>query len=207
MVNSPYHSVARWLAELLEPVRKLLSTHSLKDKFDFVNTINGLNVSNKLMFSLDITSLFTNVPLVETSKFVIKYLTDNNLNVRIPLETLQELPFRCTFNVQFLFDGAIYRQKDGVAMGSPFGPLLADFFMAMFESNQLKGIINSLHTYCRYVDDIFCLADSDCQIDTLLDQFNTAHSSIQFTVQLEVDNQMPLLDVLLTRGKDGSVRR
>ena len=102
---------------------------------------------------------------------------------------------------------ATYRQKDGVAMGSPLGPILADFFMAMLETRQLKDTIANFHVYQRFVDDIFCVADSNCDIGDILQRFNTAHESVQFTVEVEQEDRIPFLDVLLTRKCDGFIER
>ena len=33
-------------------------------------------------------------------------------------------------NIQFQFNNEMFRQNDGVALGSPLGPILADIFMA-----------------------------------------------------------------------------
>ena len=49
------------------------------------------------------------------------------------------LVLRCTMNVQFQFNNKYYRQIDGVTMGSPLGPLLADVFMAKLENGPLKS--------------------------------------------------------------------
>ena len=35
----------------------------------------------------------------------------------------------CTKSVHFTFDGNIYARNDGVAMGSPLRPVLANIFM------------------------------------------------------------------------------
>ena len=52
----------------------------------------------------------------------------------------------------FQFNGALYEQTDGVAMGSPLGPLLANVFMSHIEENlQREGKLPSF--YRRYVDD------------------------------------------------------
>ena len=40
-------------------------------------------------------------------------------------------------NQLFQFNGELYEQTDGVAIGSPLGPLLADVFMCHIE-NQLE---------------------------------------------------------------------
>ena len=47
----------------------------------------------------------------------------------------------------------IYKKIDGVAVGSPFGPTLANLFLAHLEQNWLKSKDSPL-TYLRYVDDI-----------------------------------------------------
>ena len=59
----------------------------------------------------------------------------------------------------FVFDGKFYEHCDGVEMGSPLGPTLANVFMCHFESIWLenypvhfKPIISR-----RFVDDTFLL--------------------------------------------------
>ena len=84
MTNSPYHALAQWLAELLGPVQQRLSSHSLKDTFHFVETIKNLNVTGKRMLSLDVCSLFTNVPLVETVDLMIGFIAQHNIQLGIP---------------------------------------------------------------------------------------------------------------------------
>ena len=160
MVNSPYHALAKWLCKHLEPVRKVLTKYCVKDSFKLVDTVKDLNIADQTLFSLDVTSLFTNVPLKETIEYLCAFIQDNDIDVEIPVDDLKILPYKCTQNVQFQFNGELYRQVDGVAMGSPLGPLLADVFMAKLENNQLKPAIDRCTLYRRYVDDILCIADN-----------------------------------------------
>ena len=52
----------------------------------------------------------------------------------------------------FQFNGALYEQTDGVVMGSPLGPLLANVFMTSIEENlERQGKLPSF--YRRYLDD------------------------------------------------------
>ena len=55
----------------------------------------------------------------------------------------------------FNFEGKIYKQIDGVAMGSPLGPTLANAFFCFHEQiwlDEFKPVY-----YRRHVDDIFVL--------------------------------------------------
>ena len=66
LTNSQYHSTARCLTQLLEPVRWTMLTRSI---------IEQLNVRGKSMFSFDVTSLFTRVlRLRPLDTFVISLL-------------------------------------------------------------------------------------------------------------------------------------
>ena len=62
-----------------------------------------------------------------------------------------------TSHTHFLFNGCFYDQVDGVAMGSPLAPVLANFFMDHYEKVWLNNYTNSkVLYYRRYVDDIIC---------------------------------------------------
>ena len=41
----------------------------------------------------------------------------------------------------FLFDGFYHHQVDGVFMGFPLGPGLADFFIRFYEENSSVGVV------------------------------------------------------------------
>ena len=149
MSNSPYHSLAKWLTELLEPVRRELAVHSLKDSFEFIELVRNVELTQHKMLSLDVESLFTNVPLKETVDYICDYIDRTGRDIGFPTTLLKKLILLCTENVQFLFNNDIYRQKDGVAMGSPIGPLLADVFMSKLENDPLSRTIRKFPCYCR----------------------------------------------------------
>ncbi|BHF66756.1 hypothetical protein SprV_0200977800 [Sparganum proliferum] len=205
MRNSPYHAIAKWLAEKLKPIQHQLAPRSYRDTFEFIDDIKDLNLNGMMMFSLDVSSLFTNVPVTETVDYICEFLSNNQHEIGIPTKTLKELLLRCTLNVQFLFDKQLYRQIDGVAMGSPLGPLLADVIMGKLERFQLSNQIANLKHYGRYVDDIFVIATAETDVDAPLNAVNQAHPSIKFTLEVETAGPLPFLDVLLSKRPDGSV--
>ena len=158
------------------------------------------------MCSFDVSSLFTNVPLFETINFICDYIDSHNFTLALPTSILRELLLRCTFNIQFKFDGLLYQQTDGVAMGSPLGPLLSDISMSNLERSSLRDTIDSMCFYRRNVDDIFVILDYQTDAHWLLNFFNRAHPSIQFTVEFEDSNSFSFLNVLLSRRADGSLK-
>jgi hypothetical protein len=55
----------------------------------------------------------------------------------------------------FSFNGQFYEQTDGVAMGSPLSPVIANYFMGYFEEMALEAATHKPLCWFRYVDDIF----------------------------------------------------
>ena len=104
-------------------------------------------------------------------------------------------------HTHFYFDGKIFDQVDGVAMGSPLGPALANLFMGYYEQKWLESDHGRLAKfYCRYVDDIFRLFENEHQAQTFLDFLNIQHPNLNFTIEKEHMKQLQFLDVLNTRS-------
>ena len=59
----------------------------------------------------------------------------------------------------FLFNDVYYKQIDGVAMGSPVGPLLANLLLVCYEYKLLENCPLRFRSkyYRRYVDGIFLM--------------------------------------------------
>ena len=77
-----------------------------------------------------------------------------------------------------MFNGAMYEQTDGVAMGSRLGPILANVFISHIEVNlERQGKLPSL--YRRYVDDTLTIVSNMATASNILDVLNKAHSSCQ----------------------------
>ena len=109
-----------------------------------------------------------------------------------------ELEF-ATKRSHFLFDGKYYDQIDGVAMGSPLGPVLANIFMCHFEERWVMNGKVRPSLWYRYVDDTFTMFDSKDTACEFLQYLNSRHHSIKFTIEFEQDNVIPFLDILVKR--------
>ena len=206
MCRSPTHKLAKWLTKILNPIRHQFCKYSLIDSFDLIKYLKDMNIKTKTMCSFDVNTLFTNVPLRKTIDILCDYISLNNLPLPFPVETLKDLLLLCTDNVKFTFQGEHFRQIDGVAMGSPLGPLLADVFMGYVE-NLAENSIQKMCLYRRYVDDIIIIGDKCEDVNRLLKELNTSQKHISLTCEEEKNNQLPFLDILISRRGDGSIQR
>ena len=84
--------------------------------------------------SYDVKALFTNVPLDYTINVILRKIYSNHeIDTNISKKEVKDLLILCTKNVHCSFNGDIYIQCDGVAMGSPLGPVLTGIFMVELE--------------------------------------------------------------------------
>ena len=86
------------------------------------------------MCSFDVVSLFMmNVPLEETIDICANalYRNDDAEPTALSEDSFRTLLRTVTSGVEFSFTGTMYRQIDGVAMGSPLGPVLATHLLAI----------------------------------------------------------------------------
>ena len=104
-----------------------------------------------------------------------------------------------------MFNNKFYIQIDGVAMGSPLGPALANVFKCSFENKWLKDCphILKLVFYRRYVDDIFLLFSSLDQAGKFKKYLSSKHLNINFSLEKENDSRLSFLDlnIFCEKGK------
>ena len=103
----------------------------------------------------------------------------------------------------FIFNDVLYKQKDGVAMGSPLGPTMANVFLSFYEVKWLEQCPKEFKPafYRRYVDDIFVLFESAEHLSKFRDYFNTRHPNMSFSFEQEKNGKLSFLDVEVSREK------
>ena len=156
-IRTPTYNLAKFCDQLLKPLTS--NDYTIKDSFSFVKDVLDFDASC-FMASFDIKSLFTNIPLTETLNLCVQNLYRNQTLVNnFTKRSFYKLLKITMFESFFIFDGKFYEQCDGVAMGSPLGPALANVFMCHFENIWLENCPSHFKpiVYRRFVDDAFLL--------------------------------------------------
>ena len=131
------------------------------------------------MISCDACSLFTSIPLKETVDIDVNLLFEHNPDLNITKAELKKLFEFATSGTYFLFQGIFHNQIDGVAMGSPLGPVLANLFMGYYGTLWLNIFREcEIILYRRYADDIICLFNYKSDADKFFEFLNTQHPNI-----------------------------
>ena len=198
-IGTPTYEIAKKLNDLLSPY--MPCKYMIKSTQEFITVTNSLCSTGRLA-SLDVENLFTNVPVSET----INIIADNVYRHStlpapdIPEELLRSLLLTCTTETPFKDpDGNIYLQTDGVSMGSPLGPLFANFYMCRVENNVIPSLNNQPVIYTRYVDDIFLVLRDINALAEIKHKFEQL-SQLHYTYELEEKKSIAFLDVRVTRG-------
>ena len=202
-IRTPSYGLAKFLVPLLSELTK--NNYVCKDSFSFAKDVRDQDHSF-YMTSFDIDSLFTNLPLDETIDLCVKKLFKSKKKIKglnkTQFRTLLEFATKKSF---FLFNGKYYIQTDGVAMGSPLGPTLANIFLCHWEEIWLKKCPSKFapQYYKRFMDDTFVLFKSQDDVKKFHKYISSRHKNMNFTFETEIDNTLPFLDVLVSKDPDG----
>jgi len=196
-IGTTLYSVADYLQKILHNSLPP-SMGQVKNSFELFNRLLGMTIpENHLLISLDVRSLFTNIP----SELVLEAISNRWVYIQNNTKITQnEFILAVKFimdSTYFIFDNTIYKQIFGTPMGSPLSPVLADMVMQDLEVKAINNLDFSVPLYYRYVDDILLLTPAD-KVDIILNSFNNIHDRLSFTIELEKNRSINFLDLNLT---------
>ena len=202
--SRPTKRISSFLDHIIKPLVPTIPSH-IKDSPHLKSLLENTPIlSNAILATIDVSSLYTNIPQDKGTEACLDAIEAAEAS-HIPrnvLCQLFEIVLKC--NV-FRFDGQIYEQIQGTAMGTKMAPSYANLFMDRFERAFLAQVPTQLLVWKRYIDDILCiLIGTRSELEGFLDRLNKAHRTLKFTWSIS-DERIEFLDLNLF--KEGRFHR
>jgi hypothetical protein len=145
---------ARFLNQILLP---LANKHPsfVKDTPDFLAKIKNIILPDFcILVTADVSSLYTNLELDVCLENTLLRLLQSKYHPLHASLLVDLLNVNLKYN-DFTFDGRIYNQTCGVAMGKSFAPSLANICLINFDNTASNNFNIKPLCWYRYIDDIF----------------------------------------------------
>ena len=207
--SSPTERISQLVDHFLQPL--VTSTKSyVKDTTDFLNKIESVSdiVPGTILCTVDVTSLYTNIPNQEGISACRKHLNayrqspecqDHSLHSESLMQLLENVLTKNNFD----FNNKHYLQVGGTAMGTRVAPSFANLFMAEFEEQYVYSYPTKASLWLRYIDDIFLIWEhGQDALDTFLVHLNSCHDTIKFTAEFSY-SAVNFLDTTVHVNNDG----
>ena len=200
--NAPAYQLSKLFTNKINHLTPLPHAFNIKNTHDLLKELKNTPVrSHYTLASLDIKNLYPSIPIHETKAILDSMLKQELADPQSQLEILRWYDVITKQNY-FSHKKNIIIQQDGLAMGAPSSGLIAEIFLQHLEHKHLTNLTRRHHivNYCRYVDDVFLIFDSNhTNIHNILKDFNALHPNIKFTGEIEIDHALNYLDVTIRK--------
>ena len=107
------------------------------------------------MVSFGVTSLYTNIPIIDTLNIIKDYINDDQFTRKtfVPQDKFLDLVHLVLTTTWYTFDSQFYQQTDGVAMGDPASSTTAEIYMQAYERTAITTALHPPKVWERFVDD------------------------------------------------------
>jgi hypothetical protein len=194
IVSSPssityYASV--YLHNIFYPFVKKLNTICFSSRSVILDVHNLHIPSNSVLLCADVASLYPSIPIDFGLEMVRKVCTSKEWFDPVTLEWILVLLEFVLRNNFCYFNGCIFLQLIGTAMGTPVAVCYANIVLYAMERPILDKLLYTL--YRRYIDDVFAVLLRQAAVSFITD-FNAVNSSIQFEA-VTIDSTGVFLDL------------
>ena len=154
------------------------------------------------MVSFDVTSLYTNIPIIDTLNIIKDYVHSDDqfaMKTAIPQDKFLDLFNLVLTTTWYIFNSQFYQQTDGVAMGGPASSTTAEIYMQADESTAISMALHPPKFWERFADDVYSTV-KNTYLENFFHHINNLHQNIKFTMEEESNGELAFLDTLLKRN-------
>ena len=199
-IGSAPHRIAKAISKILTPLLGTISPSHIRHSGHLLDKIRNIDTTNMSLASLDVQSLYTNIPVDKCLESLRDHLKNTKPNLPIPADTLIDICALCCQMNFFYFNNNLYIQKFGLPMGCPISCALACLFLEFLESGPFQYILPKNSHYYRYIDDALFIYPQNIDLPNLVHRLNDIEPTIKFTFEKEQDNSIPFLDIFIHRS-------
>ena len=186
---APTYNLTKFLVPIVDTSTK--NDYTIKDFFHFAEEICEQEPCLS-MGSLDVDSLFTNIPLNETIDICINDLFENTDTVENFTKSELKQPLcLATKEYYFIFDSLVYKETNVVAWDHLLDPLWQNVFLSHHEKTWLNSCPQGLKPvfYQHYVDNIFVLLKLNDHFKYFQEFLSSCHINMSFSIETERQNK------------------
>jgi hypothetical protein len=200
--NAPAYQLSRLFTQEINNIAPLPYIFNVKNTTDLLQKLQNTPMAPHFtLVSLDITNLYSNIPVKETRTILADTVKYHQTDPQTQQELLMWYSVITRQNY-FAHNQDVISQHDGLAMGAPSLGLIAELFLQHTENTHLAHLSHKhrIIDYFRYVDDILLIFDPNhTDIQTILADFNAIHPNLLFTAEIEKDNTISFLDISIQK--------
>ena len=202
-VGGPTERVSSFLDFYFQPEAQRIPSYT-KDSSSIIALCENTTLDQDvILVTIDVQSLYLNIPHQEGIDSALQHLFGQK-------EEREDIPFPKDFaralcrivlehNI-FEFNGRMYKQVRGTAMGTRMAPAYANLFLDSLERKLLTNQPLQPIVWRRYIDDILCIWHGTTEsLDSFLMQLNGVHPTIKFTWEIS-ESRVIFLDLEIFKG-------
>lgn len=177
--------LSKWVANRINTYAAAQTT-VLTDTNALIELLRGIELHEDddiTLSTADVESLYTSIPIPDALMAVEERLSVCGVDESLLRIIITAIGYVLTNNF-FEFNGCVYHQRKGLAMGTPLAPPVANLFLASHEARLMRTVAPPL-LYVRFLDDILVVQHSS-EVEPepghlLWDGLHSMHPDIKLT--------------------------
>ena len=183
--NSESAAIEHFIDYHLQPIATSIPSF-IRDSLHFKSLLSDIDIKQSdILFTLDVESLYTNIPIEEGIACVKKALSEHTSTTtkNRPDKFLLILLQLTLLRNDFQFNEQTFLQIKGTAMGKKYAPAFANIFMHYWEQQALSSTNYTPLFWKRYIDDIFGIwPHSEDRLHNFVQHLNSINPNIKVTI-------------------------
>ena len=132
-----------------------------KNSTTFSNYIRNVPVEDdEIIVSLDVSSLYTNIPIIYTLNKIKNYVNNDDQFTRktaILQDKFLDLVHLVLTTTWYTFKSQFYQETDGVAMGGPASSTTTEIYMKAYKRTAIITALHPPKVWEQFVDNVYSI--------------------------------------------------